>query len=97
MFQVIGGDDVKYIKQKWEKEGKFSLQLDEWEDILKNTVKCTASVSWREFVWKNLIQFFRVTAQGEGTLHTSCWRKCGTGRAGHFYVFWECPKLSRFW
>lgn len=98
VLQDLEGNDVKYVKEKCEKEGGFTLPIEEWEDILKNIVKCTASINWREFVWKNVIRFFRVPSQGASLgRDTSCWRKCGNDRAGHFHIFWDCPKLSTFW
>lgn len=32
-----------------------------------------------------------------GTGTACCWRLCGARDAGHWHIFWECPKIKLFW
>lgn len=39
-IQSLIESDVTYIKEKWEKDGGLTLQLEEWEEILEGNSKC---------------------------------------------------------
>lgn len=43
------GESTNYIKEKWEKEGNFSLHLEIWEKLNEQQWKSTSALSWREF------------------------------------------------
>lgn len=59
----LKGENTSYIKEKWEKERNFSLQLEVWEKLNEKQWKSTAALSWRKFGWKNLTRFFKTPAQ----------------------------------
>ena len=91
--------NTEYIKEKWEREGSFVIENDEWSEICEFQWKCTNSHTWREFGWKCLIRFFITPKQkahfseGEAT----CWRQCGSREANHWHIFWDCPVIKNFW
>lgn len=86
------------IKEKREKEGNLWLSDEVWEEICKFQWSSTSSSDWREHCWKNIIQYFKTPYQEKyKDINRTCWRQCGTVEANHFCIFWDCPKLSRFW
>ncbi len=68
--------NTEYIKEKWERNGNFSISRKDWLQICQFQSKWTNSHVWREFAWKCLVQFFITPKQktcfsgGEA----SCWR-----------------------
>lgn len=47
----LNGENTSHIKEKWEK-GHFSLQLEVWENLIKQQWKSTSALSCRGFGWK---------------------------------------------
>ncbi|XP_032367453.1 uncharacterized protein LOC116686550 [Etheostoma spectabile] len=43
------------VKQKWEQEGNFVLNEEDWENLCEIQWKTSSSSLWQEFCWKNLI------------------------------------------
>lgn len=31
------------------------------------------------------------------TGNSECWRQCQADNAGHFHIFWSCPRLKTYW
>lgn len=88
-----------YIKTKWEMEGGIDLSEDEWEKIWEYQWKCSSSQSLKEFGWKSLIRYF-ITPYQESHCKdnpAACWRTCGTMKANHYHVFWECHVIKKYW
>lgn len=87
-----------YVKERWEKDAGMVISEEMWAGIWKFQSTTTCSADWREHCWKNVIRYFRTPHQeryrGQGW---PCWRQCGAEGAGHFHIFWECPKLAVFW
>lgn len=84
---------------KWQRESGIDISEEDWSIIWQYQWKCTSSISWREFNWKNFIRYFTTPCQ---TAHYSdsiplCWRKCGHQSANHYHIFWECPSIKNFW
>ena len=90
---------TSYIKEKWEKESGIQITDKEWETIWKCQWKCTSSMSWKEFNWKNLIRYFITPYQKHKCSDTvpACWRQCGQQCSDHYHVFWDCPNIRTFW
>ena len=98
-FLDLKTHSTAYIKAKWEKESGIDISEEEWTLIWGYQWKCTSSMSWREFNWKNCIRYFITPSQ---TSHYSdnvpvCWRKCGHQSANHYHIFWDCPIIKNFW
>ena len=53
-----GKNTTGYIKEKWEREFDMEISEDEWDKIWEKHKTTACSRAWREFSWKNLIQFF---------------------------------------
>ena len=88
-----------YIKEKWEKELKINITVEEWQSMCEAQHTTTNSRIWREFGWKNLTRFFitpKLKSKQTGSQH-SCWRLCGEREANHTHIFWGCQKLNPFW
>lgn len=47
-----------YIKDKWEKEGSFTISEESWTRMCQIQWNSTCSPAWREFCWKNIVRFF---------------------------------------
>jgi len=52
-FLDLKTHSTAYIKEKWEKESRIDISEEEWTLIWGYQWKCTSSMSWREFNWKN--------------------------------------------
>uniref|UniRef100_A0A3B1J8B1 Reverse transcriptase domain-containing protein n=1 Tax=Astyanax mexicanus TaxID=7994 RepID=A0A3B1J8B1_ASTMX len=92
----LTGNSTEYIKQKWEKESCQSISNERWPRICEQQWKCTSAHNWREFGWKCVTRFFITPKQRPGE-NQDCWRLCGGEEAGHWHIFWGCPKLGAFW
>ena len=44
------------------------------------------------------MRFFITPAQKryQGS-RTNCWRMCGSDKANHYHLFWDCPKIVSYW
>ena len=74
------------------------LTVEEWETICEWQWRTTASLTWREFCWKNLVRFFITPLQKRHQVQGSrCWRMCGGENVNHFHIFWDCPSLTQYW
>lgn len=60
-----------------------------------NMATPSSSDLWREFTWKNILRFFYY--QSKNAEDSKCWRRWGYTPAGHFHIFWECPKIAPYW
>lgn len=88
-----------YIKEKWERELKMIITLEEWNEMCEIQYTTTNSRIWREFGWKNLTRYFitpKLKSKQTRSEHL-CWRLCGEREANHTHIFWECHKLNPFW
>lgn len=87
-----------YIKERWERDAGIVISEEMWKGIWEFQSTTTCSADWREYCWKNVIRYFKTPYQERYKGHDRpCWRQCGAERAGHFHIFWECPKLTFFW
>lgn len=93
------GNTTLYVKQKWEKELGVNITEDEWLHIWRTQRSATASRSWREHCWRNVIGFFFTPKMKSKHLSVAqpCWRQCGAIHVDHSHVFWLCPKIEQFW
>ncbi|KAJ0070083.1 hypothetical protein NL108_002397, partial [Boleophthalmus pectinirostris] len=62
-----------------------------------NIWRTTSSPYWQEYLWKCMVRLFKTPAQRGSKADTSCCRLCGNKKAGHYHVFWSCPKLNQYW
>ncbi|XP_032420479.1 uncharacterized protein LOC116721017 [Xiphophorus hellerii] len=90
-----------YIKTKWEKEAKITINEEVWLNICNSVIHMSSSGLWKEFSWKCLVRFF-VTPNIKSkycndTEKAKCWRNSGNVSAGHFHIFWECIKIAPYW
>ena len=86
------------FKVRREAEGGLTVSQEEWDRICKQKLTMTNSPSWREFSWKNVIQFFSILAQKTNySNQTACQRSCGNTLANHYHIFWGCPSVALFW
>lgn len=88
-----------YIKAKWERETGTEISDEEWKRMWQYQWKCSSSMTWREFNWKNFIRYFITPAQKSkfSDATPDCWRQCGQQSANHHHVFWDCPKIQVYW
>lgn len=100
-LQLERGLSTLYVKLRWEKDANIKLTEEDWLNICKVQSTTSSSNLWREFTWKNIMRFFitpRIKeSQSNNPQHAQCWRKCGCASAGHFHIFWECPKITAYW
>jgi hypothetical protein len=88
-----------YVKEKWEKGFGEQITEEDWYNICKTQCTATSSRIWREFCWKNIIRFF-ITPKIRGHFTAEkqpCWRLCGHMDADHEHIFWNCPKIVKYW
>lgn len=95
-LQELSGANTSYVKEKWESEGNFVLSIEEWDNLIERQWKSTNSRTWREFSWKHLVRYFLTPVQSRRG-QMVCWRGCGSVRANHHHVFWECPGMVHYW
>ena len=87
------------IKEKWELEMNVVIEDQIWELVCENGHKLTSSPTWKEFIWKVNLRFFKtplIISKFDKTKTNLCWRQCG--QIGDFtHIFWDCPKLKLYW
>ena len=91
--------DTLHIKHQWELEMNVIITDESWRKMSSQCHKGINSQNWREFDWKTKFRFFLTplrTFTIKNTPTNTCWRKCNMV-GDHTHIFWDCPKIKRFW
>lgn len=76
------------VKEKWELEMNVVTGDQEWEQLCENGHKLTSSPTWKEFIWKVNVRYFKtpfIISKFDKTKTNLCWRHCGQiGDHTHF-------------
>ena len=98
IFQENSSEDLDYIKDKWDKELRTTIQGNEWNRSFKDIFNYIRSPFWQEYAWKINIRYFQTPLSiSKYTSDSSCWRECGEKEADHTHIFLTCPKIQSFW
>ena len=99
LLQTIVAGSSLGIKEKWELEMNVVIEDQIWEQVCENGHKLTSSPTWKEFIWKVNLRFFKtpfIISKFDKTKTNLCWRQCGQ-IGDHTHIFWDCPKLKMYW